>query len=66
MWILAPVVLLRYFVSGGSPLTDFGTVFHEQVLPYAFGFEAAEAVAAGCPACVGVALAGARRAVACG
>jgi hypothetical protein len=48
VWILAPIVLVRYFIAGGAPLVDFGVVFHEQVLPYAFAFDGAEAVAAGC------------------
>ena len=30
VWILAPVVLTRYFIAGGSPLTDFGTVFRRR------------------------------------
>jgi hypothetical protein len=47
VWILAPPVLVWYFVAGGSPLVDFGVVFHERVLPYAYGLEAPESVAAG-------------------
>jgi hypothetical protein len=48
VWIVAPIVLVRYFIAGGAPLVDFGVVFHEDVLPFAFGFEAPEAVAASC------------------
>src|SRR5262245_9621699 len=48
VWIAAPVVLVRYFIAGGAPLVDFGDVYREQVLPYAFGFHSAAAVAAGC------------------
>jgi hypothetical protein len=46
-WVLAPAVLTRYFVAGGSPLVDFGTVFRQEVLPYAYGFAAPGAVVAG-------------------
>ena len=39
--------MTRYFIAGGPPLTDFGTVFRREFLPYAFGFSAPGAVAAG-------------------
>jgi len=48
VWILAPALLTQYFIAGGSPLTDFGAVFRQEVLPYAFGVSAPEAVVAGC------------------
>lgn len=47
VWIVAPLVGLRYWVVGGRPPTDFGPIFHEQFLPAAYGFDAAGAVAAG-------------------
>jgi len=47
VWVLAPPLMVRYFISGGFPLVDFGVVFHERVLPYAYGLQAPEAVAAG-------------------
>jgi hypothetical protein len=48
LWIVAPVLLLRFWIAGGYPLVDFATVFHEEFLPKAFGFDAREAVVAGC------------------
>jgi hypothetical protein len=48
VWIVAPLVLLRYWVVGGRPPTDFGPIYHEQFLPSAFGLVAPGAVAAGC------------------
>jgi hypothetical protein len=47
VWIVAPLVLLRYWVIGGSPATDWGPIYHEQFLPSAFGFEKPSAVLAG-------------------
>ena len=35
-------MLTRYFIVGGAALTDFGGVFHMEVLPYAYGFTAPE------------------------
>ncbi len=48
VWVVGPLVLLRYWVAGGNPLTDFDPIYHEQFLPSAFGFVAPGAVAAGC------------------
>ena len=48
LWIVAPLVLLRYWVVGGSPPTDFTPIYHDRFLPAAFGFQAPGAVAAGC------------------
>ena len=47
VWVVAPVLLLRYWVTGGNPPTDFTPVYHDQFLRAAFGFEAAWAVVAG-------------------
>jgi hypothetical protein len=47
VWVVAPVLLLRYWVTGGNPPTDFTPVYHDQFLKAAFGFEAAWAVVAG-------------------
>ena len=48
LWVAAPALMLRYWVTGGNPSVDFGVVYHERFLPAAFGFEARSAVAAGC------------------
>ncbi len=48
LWVVAPVLLLRYWVVGGSPSTDFGVVYREQFLPAALGFGGRDAVLAGC------------------
>jgi hypothetical protein len=48
LWIVAPVLLLRYWISGGYPLVDFAAVFHEEFLPKAYGFGGRDAVVAGC------------------
>ena len=47
VWIVAPIIGLRYWVVGGRPAHSFGPIFHEQFLPSAFGFQAAGAVGAG-------------------
>jgi hypothetical protein len=48
LWVVAPVLLLRYWVVGGSPSTDFGVVYREQFLPAAYGLDRRAAVAAAC------------------
>lgn len=49
LWIAAPVLLLRFWVSGGPvPLTPFSPIFHKHVMPFAFGAEGRNAVIAAC------------------
>jgi len=47
VWVVAPLIGLRYWVVGGSPPMNFDSNFHTQFLPYAFGLEAAGAVVSG-------------------
>src|SRR5262249_39384253 len=44
VWVVAPVLLLRYWVTGGNPPTDFTPIYHDQFLKAAFGFRAAWSV----------------------
>jgi hypothetical protein len=48
VWIVLPPLVLRYWVVGGNPPTNYETPYHEQFLPIAFGFEAPGAATAGC------------------
>ena len=49
VWVVAPVLLLRYWVAGGgSPPVAFSPIFHRDFLPLAFGVQRPGAVVAGC------------------
>jgi hypothetical protein len=49
VWIAAPALLLRYWVSGGgSPPVPFSPVYHDVYLPQGFGVHSHAGVAAAC------------------
>lgn len=48
LWIAAPVLLLRYWVAGGTPPVPYSPTFHHEVLPVLFGVHSHAAVLSAC------------------